>query len=770
MVRIGHACVFLGLLLPGVASAWDAETHYAWTYYVALQTGYTERQAHQIASADQAIADDPDTAIQPADWRDPSTALDPRARQTLRDLHCFAPELNGPPRNALEVLGWEPALHVPPSSEARLWTLAVKTGNPGPLVHYVQDCVIHRHFSDRFGQAAAGNFPNWIASSEKVAREMTFETARVLVKYEEDALGITPPPVDKKRLFEVLAKIADANPVYTSGIIGENGPPNPVDFLVQNLKDVPPAQAVAKREALEPALAKNFDTGRPSIDTAIRTIATAIHEDKVMGRLPGFDPEGWEPPPLSWLPYDVDSEGRPTGANPPWKLEQAGVSISGGSGFAKVTPPEDDAPDRLYTIALRQPYLLQGVLDLPPGGGAPVHESCKVSDTGKSFAWTSDQPQGDHAIVATIYRPASGLAEPLKWTCSVQIHGIQSASSVLEAPALPPRTIATETPSSDGAGPVAKPLADLVAARDDAMTTAGRVATACKAAASSREEATADEGSLGARIERARTAMAHAREAAAFVPTVQQKTEDVLAKARTDQQTALAKKKEAETAVRAACAAKGTPAAGEAAKKVEAARQAAEAASLDLDAQVKRIATWRDQVDALAREGRRLQDAVWALDPALQTLEASVDGARDEVRKRAKDATHLGDLAKRAADTAAAADTAWHDGGKPHKAKAALASVQALHAQVDAAAAHAACVDEEAKTLAALGDQVSSSLADSGDVASERAVLQKDLPTAELSQAMTRLLVKARGLQSELSDIHDDLIMDSDHATRCSMP
>ena len=49
------------LLSPAQARAYEGPVHFAWTYYLALQVGFTERQAFQIASAAVAIDWDEDT-------------------------------------------------------------------------------------------------------------------------------------------------------------------------------------------------------------------------------------------------------------------------------------------------------------------------------------------------------------------------------------------------------------------------------------------------------------------------------------------------------------------------------------------------------------------------------------------------------------------------------------------------------------------------------------------------------------------------------------
>ena len=50
----GFLLAVLGALLPR-AHAYEGIVHYAWTYYLALQVGFTERQAYQIGSAANAL-------------------------------------------------------------------------------------------------------------------------------------------------------------------------------------------------------------------------------------------------------------------------------------------------------------------------------------------------------------------------------------------------------------------------------------------------------------------------------------------------------------------------------------------------------------------------------------------------------------------------------------------------------------------------------------------------------------------------------------------
>jgi hypothetical protein len=54
-------CVILIFLTPQITLAYDNDTHFWLTYYLALKAGYTKTQATQIASANISVDFDKDT-------------------------------------------------------------------------------------------------------------------------------------------------------------------------------------------------------------------------------------------------------------------------------------------------------------------------------------------------------------------------------------------------------------------------------------------------------------------------------------------------------------------------------------------------------------------------------------------------------------------------------------------------------------------------------------------------------------------------------------
>ncbi len=763
--------VVLGLLSPGAARAWDAETHYAWTYYVALHTGYSERQAHQVASAAQAVADSPATRIEPTSWETLTPLAEP-ARVILRDLHCFGKTPPAPPTTALGVLGWIPKPEVAPSGEARLWKVAVETGNPGPLVHYVQDCVINQRFGDGHGHETAGHFPDWIATDAKAARDMTFQTARVLVRFQKEFLNTPTPSVDRDRLFEVLAKIADENPVDRSGIIAETGPENPVTFLEQRLARTPAAHAVDARKALDAELEEKFHTGRPSVDTAIRLLATAIREDKVLERIASFPQEGWEPPALSWLAYELDERAWPKPEGPPWSLERVALSLTREAAITRIHPPAADATDRLYRVELRQPYLLHGVLDLPPAGGVPVRERCTLSDAAGEQVWTTARTSGEHAIVAEVYRPASALAKGLVWTCTVQVHGGPSATSRLEVDPVSAEAVAAEVPVIADPAPLASAWEEARSLYDEALQVAGQVATACTAADATRVAGEADLKAFRHRMEEARAGIARAAKASEAVPGAAERAKTALTLAEAARDATRAAKARMEAAARATCEATSSRAERDALtghlEATRTARDETATAFAQTEQQVGEVVGIRQEMFRLAAEGRRLQDAVWTLDPGLSALEASLRDARATARAQAPNAARLGELATRFEALSREADAAFKAAGRP---KSARDTQTALATLADRTAAlntgWGGCTETRQAALLALQGEVSSGIAAAGEVSTERALLERALPTAELTAALTALYVQARAVQATVASTPGDMIMSADRAATC---
>jgi hypothetical protein len=233
--------------------AWAYEgDHYALTFYLAMQVGFTRRQAYQIASGAYALDWDPNTSPMEASPPDaifgvfagfgaragepgiiPTT--NPRIANIWKNFHAFAdanviglvPDTVSYPlmdplkyaiqRNAIigcslttveeanaqsvfvatvktqeipvcsdEVKAKVAAIRL--ARQEQLWKLAKRDGNPGPLIHYVQDLQSHFMFNNVRGHAFAGHAPDFLSFNVDRATAATYATLGRLLDF-RDWLG-----------------------------------------------------------------------------------------------------------------------------------------------------------------------------------------------------------------------------------------------------------------------------------------------------------------------------------------------------------------------------------------------------------------------------------------------------------------------------------------------------------------------------------------------------------------------------------------------------
>src|SRR5262245_11254641 len=114
----------------GPTMAYDNDTHYYLTYFIAVKVGYTPAQALRIAAANVGI--DYDAETEPLQkWNSflgaPRSAQIPRMRfHAFPDYDKFG---DGYAEEATEEIR---------KRENGLWGLAAKQGNPGPFIHFHQ--------------------------------------------------------------------------------------------------------------------------------------------------------------------------------------------------------------------------------------------------------------------------------------------------------------------------------------------------------------------------------------------------------------------------------------------------------------------------------------------------------------------------------------------------------------------------------------------------------------------------------------------------------
>lgn len=187
------AFIAAGFLLvsQGVAHAYDKDTHFALTYYLALKLGYHPTDALMIASTDLAVDQDPKTE-----------PLNPFNPFVLGDFHAFAGSLDSN-RAAAQIA----------RREQELWQLAVQIENPGILLHFVQDKYSHKGFMPPLGQGLSGHWPDYISANKERATAMAQATADYLSKFMREVLKEEPRKLDPKEIERLINVLTKANPV-----------------------------------------------------------------------------------------------------------------------------------------------------------------------------------------------------------------------------------------------------------------------------------------------------------------------------------------------------------------------------------------------------------------------------------------------------------------------------------------------------------------------------------------------------------------------------
>ncbi|MBW2258535.1 MAG: hypothetical protein JRI25_28640 [Deltaproteobacteria bacterium] len=431
------------LLMPRVAHAYEADTHYAWTYYLALHAGYTYRQAYQVASGTFAIDMDPDTGPMGPHAQEraltsltnPETGLPHDTTASLwRTFHCFVPRALEDPslrpsgagqrgpvtiyfwsltptevgvladfvQNPLPYIGWASDFGGDVATArdnyyGRLHALAEGERNPGPSIHYAQDCYSHHEFTDVRGHFIAGHAPDWLGYKPDRAKPLTDVTLDILSGFRTEVLGEPAVPINRARIDQVLEQVMAANDVSRFGVNPQTGEIDTATFVAHQWFS-PIRAGMAGDERL--------DLGLPRLYPVVEVLRKAIEEDIEAGRLPETPGEDDLIPPMAWMQFPFDPDGRvlthavgddPTrvGGGLPFAMPFAGgIPVEPNTfpveeiEFRIVEETEEaprstvDEPGRgfaWYVAEVAVQYELEALTDLPFLHPIPVREKCELS-------------------------------------------------------------------------------------------------------------------------------------------------------------------------------------------------------------------------------------------------------------------------------------------------------------------------------------------------------------------------------------------------------
>lgn len=166
--------------------------HYAWSYYVALHMGFTERQAYQISSGAMSIDYDDNTNpmghLGHVDKGLSALGIArPDLRRKWRRFHAFEAQVEDERQSQLD-----PDKTLQTENEELLFAYAVKQFNPGPLLHYIQDSFSHAGWLDLYGHGPAGHLTDYFSTYPEKAADMTNSTILNLFEFRNAVCESTP--------------------------------------------------------------------------------------------------------------------------------------------------------------------------------------------------------------------------------------------------------------------------------------------------------------------------------------------------------------------------------------------------------------------------------------------------------------------------------------------------------------------------------------------------------------------------------------------------
>lgn len=181
-----------------MSSAYDNDTHFWLTYYLAVKAGYTNTQATQIASANIGVDFDKDTEpLTPRfdhwkDWTQPwSHYQNIRAQFHALPLtgSIFDKEWWNPTKLEINGENLKKAQVIVEARKKQFWEETLREGeNPGLFLHYLQDIFAHNGFTSYVGHAGY-YYVDFLDSDADKAERMAFDTLSYLIVFRQALLN-----------------------------------------------------------------------------------------------------------------------------------------------------------------------------------------------------------------------------------------------------------------------------------------------------------------------------------------------------------------------------------------------------------------------------------------------------------------------------------------------------------------------------------------------------------------------------------------------------
>jgi len=414
--------VVANLCMTTTVHAYEGD-HFAWTYYVAISCGFSERQAYQLASGAMAIDFDEETAPLPGPAGIVTSALGvPPAHlpPIWRSFHAFTPSKLRGDSQAVE--------NFKKGQLNALRTVGIQDGNPGAALHFTQDYVPHYGWDDWRGHGPAGHLPDFISSESTgpaTATERTIEELQRFGRARQLSVSCKDTRID-----QVLQRLVAAHttPFEMRDRIDEfRGRYYRIFFDALGGSYVLVGDFVAKSNQLlgEFGLSVADLDVAPELEISLEVVRAAVKEDKESGLLETYtDPTKGRALPGTWLTFDYDAEGH-VRQDPRYPVEQPELEVGRPTATYRL---QGEGPDATVKVAWKVPLSLSGLAPLGFLDDLPV-ELVSVDLPVAGIAL--QRGNGDHELTGEVVVPRTRVDQQELVTFEVSAYGLSTERATL---------------------------------------------------------------------------------------------------------------------------------------------------------------------------------------------------------------------------------------------------------------------------------------------------------------------------------------------------
>lgn len=402
----------------GAAFAYDNDTHYVLTYYLARKVGFTIEQARQIASANVSVDVEPGTeplqvgqVINPnGDAQTPRILFHAFPDTRLYDDYYARYLAAGADKTDADLRAKEFARDKVAARQRLLWDRGLRSGNPGQYLHFFQDTYSHDIYWSSAGHVHGGHAPDFISLDLEKALRMAQASVGALQQFMQACMQRESAPVDFVEVQRVVRKLGEINPIT---LYQDKSP---------EVKDLGSAFEYLRSKVLKLTGTAPLadDVNLPDWRAAAEYIGSVLGEkvpEWISYTYPADGPSqdaNWRVQGCGELPQDGELKAKVSDQKNGKPLSGARVTLALGAGSPEAS---GETVDGAYTFgglkATDVTYRVQASLSGYQDGGESIKFGCEGCGNVVSVRLKALPGQGDAEFAANLAREEAWIRERL---------------------------------------------------------------------------------------------------------------------------------------------------------------------------------------------------------------------------------------------------------------------------------------------------------------------------------------------------------------------